>query len=263
MKKIKLVEELAKHPFVKQLMDDINPIIDEKFREILDRAKNGDLRSKVGSEMEDSKWYRYEIFQKLSGLFSVLDRIVHAHSFLQVFPMPRTYAKRCEITQDIWIDYHFLYYMFSVVSLFDCILILTNAVFRIGLKDQDCKRNAIIKNYWVRKIGFDLTLKEFESISRRYKETRDLHLHRGKGKNIADFTQNDNLTFLNITSFLQLYGDKILPQNSIDLGYEIEVSDIIQLIETEVTEINNVIDKIFSVLHIRYNEQRKPLKNDV
>jgi len=263
MKKSRLVEELAKHPFMKQLRDDYYPIIDEKFPESLKCAKNEDLRSKVRSKMEDSKWYRYEVFQKLSGLFSVLDRIVHAHSFLQVFPMPRTYEKRCEITQDIWINYHFLYYIFSVVSLFDCILILTNAVFRIGLRDRDCKRNAIIKNYWVRRIEFDLTLKKFEPISDKYKGIRNMQLHRGKGKNVADIAKSDTLALLNRASFLQLHGDKIFPQNIIDLRYKGEVNDIIKLIDTEVKEINDLINKIFSNLHIQYIKQRKPLKNDL
>ena len=254
--KLKIVEHLAKHPFIKAAMDDIKPQLDKIYPEVLKRAEDGDWISKSESKMGDADWYRYDVFSKQTALISVLDRIVYAHAFLEKFPSPRTFEKEYEITQYIWIEYHFFHYMVNVVSLFDCLLILTNAVFRIGLKERACKPDTILKNHWVWQVGFDKYLKKFESITNKYKETRNIHLHRGKGKNIAQVLNSDNLSFLGMVSFLQLHKDEFLPKDIIDAGYKEEVVEISNRIEADCHEIEDQLSEIFSFLIKIYLNKR-------
>ena len=256
--KLKIVEELAKHPFIKLGMEDIKPQIEKIYPETEKKSKDWDWLSKVESTLEDPEWYRYEVFKKQTALISVLDRMVNAHAFIQKFPSQKTYKKKFEITQYTWLECHFFYYMLSVVSLFDCLLILTNTVFRIGLKDRNCKRDTVINNYWVCQIKFDSLLKDFEKISNRYKEIRNLHLHRGKGKNIAEVLKSDNLSFLGTVGFLQLYSDGIFPEEIINEGYKVEVLALLNLIESECDEIQIQLSKIYTVLKSEYLKRRPP-----
>ena len=254
--KLKLVDELIKHPFYNRSFDDIKPRLNEIFLHIEKKAKKWDWLSKVDSKLEDSEWYRYDVFNKLTAVFSVLDRIVYAHSFLQKFPSQKNYEKNYEITQYIWIEYHFYIYMLSVVSLFDCILILTNAVFRIGLLDRACKRDAIINNYWLTQIGFDSLLKNFEKFSGKYKENRDIYLHRGKGKTVPEILNSHNLAFLKMVSFLELHSDTNFPKDIIALGFKKEIDDLLELIEKETFDIQEKLYKILTALDEQYIKRR-------
>ena len=254
--KLKIVERLAKHPFTKTTMEDMKPQIDELYSEIVKKAEDWDWISKTESKMGDADWYRYDVFTKQTALISVLDRIVYADAFLENFPAPRTFEKKYEITQYIWIEYHFFHYMVNIVSLFDCLLILTNAVFRIGLKERACKPDTIIKNHWVWQVGFDKYLKEFELITNRYKEIRNIHLHRGKGKNIAQVLNSDTLSFLGMVSFLQLHSEELFTKNIIDAGYKEEVVEIRNRIEEDCKEVEEQLSEIFSILLKIYIEKR-------
>ena len=256
--KLKIAENIAKHSFTKIGMEDTIPELKKIYPEIEKRSKDWDWLSKVESKLEDPEWYRYEVFKKQSALTSVLDRIVCAHAFIQKFPSQKTYEKKFSITQYNWLEYHFFSYMLNVVSLFDCLLILTNTVFRIGLKDSDCKRSTIINNYWITQSKFDTLLKDFEKISNRYKEIRDLHLHRGKGKNIAEVIKSDTLSFLKTVSLLQLYDKETFPKKIIEKGYKIETLELLKHIENECKEIQVQIFKIYTFLVSIYLKKRPP-----
>lgn len=250
--RLKLVNNLVRHPFIKLSLKDVNPLIMKDYPEIAKRSLEWDWLSKIGLELDDADWYRYEVFMKQTAIFSVLDKVEYAYAFIQNFPSPRTYEKKFEITQYIWFEYHFQCFVFSIVSLFDCLLILTNSVFRIGLKDSHCKRNPIIDNYWIKQTGFDSLLKDFEKIATRYTDIRNLHLHRGKGKSVAEVINSDTLAFLRTVSFLQLHDEHVFPKKTIELGFKVEINEVLNLIETESAEIETNLEKIFSALEKQY-----------
>jgi|GEM_PF-3741295 len=257
--KLKIVENIASHPFIKLVMEDMKPQIANLFLEINKKAEKWDWTSKTKLILGDADWYRYDVSTKQLAIISILERIVYSHAFLQKFPSPRSYEQKYEITQYIWIEYHFFQYMVNVVSLFDCLLILTNSVFCIGLKDSACKPDTIIKNHWILKVGFDHYLVEFEKLTNRYKEYRNIHLHRGKGKNVAQILNSDNLSFLGMLSFLQLHSDQFISNNIIDAGYKVEVMDVIARIESESSIIETQISDIFTFLNKIYLEKRPPI----
>lgn len=257
--KLKIVENIAIHQFITLVMEDMKPRLELITTTMIEKAEKWDWTSKTITNMPDADWYRYDVFTKQTALISVLDRIVYSHAFLQRFPSPRLYERKFEITQYIWIEYHFFQYMVNTVSLFDCLLILTNSVFRIGLKDRACKPETIIKNHWVWEVGFDTYLKKFDDLTKKYKEIRNVHLHRGKGKNVAQILNNDNLAFLGMVSFLQLHSDEYFPKDLIAEGYKVEVNDLVANVDSEVREIETQLIEILSFLEKVYLNKRPTL----
>ena len=254
--KLDTVEELAKHSFIGKVMDDIYPLVMESLPENARQIKKDETLEEAKKILSPTDWYSYDVFKKQGALTFAFTRMIQAHAFLQRFPSPRTYESTFEITNMDWLEYHFLMYMVSVVTTSDCVLILTNSVFRLGLKDGNCNQSTIIENMRVVESKLSPDLKHYLKIAGKYRDIRNVHLHRASGKSVADILESKELKFIGTLSFLDLHTALELPKVVIKDGYQVAIDKLIKIIEADCSELFDQLIKIFGVLEMIYIEKK-------
>ena len=255
-----LVEkELASHPLIKEVMDNLRPLLKRNARKLMDLAEKGIVRSKEKDELFEYEWYDTEVFTHLSAIVFGIDRLKYSQNFIRTFPRLRSYEKE-GIDQADWIEYHYSYYVITLVSLYDIALILTNAVFRLGNHERDCKPDLIKKNTWVRDTPVKQALDELDILVRRHREGRNLHVHRGQVQNIALVMESEDLDRLKLISSVHMYSEPIVDKEIVDLAYKGHVEEISSRLQEEKKQTQDAIWTLFDVLLPVYQEKATELK---
>jgi len=254
--KLDIVEELAKHSFIGKVMDDIYPLLFEPVPENARLINKDETLEKAKKILSPTDWYSYDVFRKQGALTLAFTRMIQAHAFLQRFPSPKTYERSFAITNMDWLEYHFLMYMVSVVTTSDCVLILTNSVFRLGLKDGNCNQSSIVENMRVIESKLSPDLKHYLKITGKYRDIRNVHLHRASGKSVADILESQELKFIGTLSFLDLHTTLELPQTVIKDGYQVATDKLIEIIESDSSKLVDQLMKIFGILEMIYLEKK-------
>jgi len=87
--------------------------------------------------------------------------------------------REAEIVQGNYINYHYVKYAITVVTIMDVSLILTNDTFRLGNPERLCHPDNIIRNSWVISSNVDKALNKLSRIVEPWREPRNLFIHRG------------------------------------------------------------------------------------
>lgn len=242
--------DLSSHPFVLKIMERLRPQIKARIPKVREAARKGKVRIKDEYELSEQEWYDYEVFIHVSSIISTIDRLEQCQNFIKKFPRPRSYEKE-GITQDVWIEYHYSFYVISLVSLFDICLILTNAVFRLGNEEKNCKPDLIIKNSWVKDTSAKESLKKIEQLIKPHRHDRNLHVHRGKIPNIALVMDSEELDRIKLFSLVQRLDKPFIDKRLMDLVYNDETSKINSRLTEETNNIkislSNLFDNILPV----------------
>jgi len=251
-------KDLASHPFPQKVMDNLRPQLEASSRKLKALAKKGKVRSKEKYELWEHQWYDYDVFTHLSAIISGADRLEQIQNFISTFPRPRSYEKE-GINQHTWIEYHYSYYVITLVSLFDIALVLTNSVFRLGNREQDCKRDLIMMNSWVRKTPATQALADLNQLIESYREGRNRHVHRGKVHNIASVMRSDELDLLHLVSTVHMFTEPLIDQKMIDLAYKPSVQEIREMLQKERGRIHDGIWRLFDGVSPTYNDTSNAL----
>ena len=247
------VKELGLHPFIKKVLENTQPLVEASSHKLKKVAEKGNLRSKEKTELWEHQWYDYVVFIHLSSLLSGTERLHQTQNFIGTFPRPRSYEKK-GINQYTWIEYHYSYYLATLVSLFDMALILTNSVFRLGNRERDCKADLIMSNSWVRQTSVKKTLADLDQLIKPHREGRNLHLHRGQMPDIASTMELEELDLLRVYSFVQMH-EPIVDQEIIDWAYKGAIKEIIEKLQEERCNAHNIIWQFFDDLFPIYEKK--------
>lgn len=256
----KAVEE---HPFLSKLLDNSKPVLQRTIKKLSERNKRtGKIRIGEKSEpLSQYEEYDVSVFRALSAMTNAVSTAKNALRFIVYFPRPRTYEKT-GVTQNVWIEYHFSYYTITFVSFVDIALILTNAVFQLGLREKDCKPDTIKNNSWIRGTSVKKALSNLEKIVKPYREPRNLHVHRGHTPKMDEFCNSelyDKLRFISSTKVLNgnfwSKGDR----QFLEAVFNIEIKKIIAAIENDFERLLKATAYLFDELYKKYEERSKLL----
>lgn len=251
------VKEFHSHPFIKKITENLQPLLDSSADKLTKLAKEGKLRNKEKAELSEHEWYDYAVFSHASSLLSGMERLQQTENFISNFPRPRSYEKK-GINQYTWIEYHYSYYLATLVSLFDISLILTNFVFRLGNRERDCKYDLIKNNSWVRQTSVQKTLAELNQVIKPHRDGRNLHLHRGQMPDIATTMNLEELDMLKLFSLVQMH-EPIVDQEIIDWAYKGATKEIIERLQAERYNVHKVIWQFFDDLSPTYEKESSEL----
>lgn len=152
------------------------------------RSLTGPLSKKAAEAFQDSDdpdlditpeiAYHNSVFHYASNLIDAISRMEEVPIYLRRFPTSK-YFNENGITLHKWINYHYSSYLVVVVSLYDIALLLTNAVFALGINPRFCNKKKVAKNEFVRKTEVKMCLDKLSEAIDDYRETRHLYVHRG------------------------------------------------------------------------------------
>lgn len=249
-------KELVSHPLVEKVMDNLIPLLLKRE----DVIKRGKMRSEEKNEIQEDEWYHYNVFTQLVSITSGIERLEKSQNFIHAFPRPRSYEKK-SINQHTWIEYHYSYFVITIVSLFDIALILTNSIFRLGNRERDCKPESIKMNSWVKQTPVKQALENLEQLIKPHKDGRNLYVHRGKTLDIASVIKSDDLDLLKHLSFIQMRGFLVpfVDREIIDLAYKGHVQKICKKLQEERDKVHDITWRLFDTLLPIYDEKSTAL----
>jgi len=250
-------DALASHPLLKLALENIRPLLDEA-QEVLERlAEQGEVRSDENVALREHAFYDDDVFSKAVVLMDCVDRLEQSQVLIDAVGKPGWSG--AGLDRHTWIEYHYSYYAVTVVSLADIALILTNAVFRLGLRERDCKHSLIAGNWWVAKTPVKTALDNLAELIKPYRKGRNLHVHQGRLQPIAEVMGSKLLDQLKLFSFVERVGKPVVPSAAIEKGYELEVPRVVERLEQERTTIQAHIVAVLDVLHPIYKQKSEAL----
>jgi hypothetical protein len=242
-----LKNDFAAHPLLQKVQSNLRPLLDRASRGLLDLAQKGKIRSEENARLSEYEFYDYDVFYRASAAISAVGRLKQSQQFIRTFPRPRSYEKLL-INQHIWIEYHYSFYVITLVSLFDIALILTNSVFRLGNREQDCKEHLIMNNGWVGRTSVKGALDNLKKLIEPHKAGRNLNVHRGEVQSIAAAMKSEELDRLALINSVRMLGGATVHERIIDLAYKGHVKKICYRLVAERDQIGAAILRLFDCL---------------
>ena len=235
----------------------IKPVLDKLTPGMMKRVQEtGEIRNKGKVILENSEYYHVTVFQKSAALISEIERLENSLIYIGKFPSPRTYEKK-GIHQFSWLEYHYSYFVVTYHSLFDTALILTNAVFQLGIRDKDCKPFIIKSNEWVKNTPVKTALNALEKNISNYGTIRHLFVHRGELPDVKDTTESDMLDVLKVYSTTHQHSEPIVPPYVLDLAFKHESKKIVVKLESDVIQAQKSVSRLFDTLLPIYSKKAK------
>lgn len=233
--------DLSGHLFVKQLLEDIRPVISSPY--CAERLKTNSLKKRrTESDLPEPFAYIHGCFYNAGTLMRVADRLDQIRFFMRLFPRRKRFELR-GITQDKWILYHYANFVVTYTSAYDTALILTNYVFRLGIQYRYCKTETVRENLWVGATAVKSSLKNIEKAVTPYAQPRHLHVHRGE---IPDLECLDEVELISLIN-LHVTPAPVPPQ-ILKAAYRVITKDIDARIGKDVLKLRSAIATLFNTL---------------
>lgn len=259
MKRHGISNALCEHPFMSQALQNAEPLIERGYYEYKDYVKSTgkrlrDFRKDTPHSLLPCERYLMNVFQGTSLITNTVDQMTNCQLFLHRFPSPRTYHKE-KIGHCTWIEYHFGYYVILLVSLYDMALILTNTVFCLGNKEQNCKPDIIKSNDHLRGTSTKASLNELDKFVKPYRQVRNLHVHRGHSPDVPEILQSENLETLMMASKLSIISSSqsVSPQD-LDLLFWTNTYDIMNHLSNDLEQLQSILSTLFDSLLPEYKK---------
>ena len=160
------------------------------------------------------------------------------------------------IVQGNYINYHYIKYAITVVTIMDVSLILTNDTFRLGNPERLCYLDNIIRNSWVISSNVDKALNKLTKIVEPWREPRNLFIHRGWE------IYRENLTALGMYELLKEKGklDKMVSSRRVKTLYKSELAEIFKEFDQVETPLFDAVTELLSRLLPIYKSWREKLQ---
>ena len=249
---------------MKLATENIGPLLEKSGERLSELAERGDVRSKGKATLLEYEFYDHDVFRNTSAAVEAVERLEQSQR--QIEAAGKSSWEGAGLDQHTWLDYHYSYYVVTLVSLADIALVLTNSVFRLGNRERDCKADLITRNLWVAQTPAKAAIEELAKFIQPYKEGRNLHVHRGKLHPISEVMGSDLLDHLKLASFLERAGKPVFPSAFLERGYGLEIPKIAEKLDQERAEIGARLVVVFDALYPVYrqkaeelHEKRRPL----
>jgi hypothetical protein len=205
--------KLLSHEFVILVLQQQSLIQNEFSSKFMDKDKNGktgiDIKAQVKiilSEIHDTDiylsakiHYHNEVFQYANSLTHAVERLEMSPIYISRFTRSKTYD-HSGINLHRWMQYHYSNYLITVVSIYDTALLLTNAVFALGIKPRDCSNKTIVKNSRVSQTSVKNALNNLDNITKEFRQPRNLFVHRSIIPDLDSLDHLESIRFIDEAS---------------------------------------------------------------
>jgi hypothetical protein len=205
------------------------------------------------SELEKYSFSIMGWIHRLSNCFKSLE---HTRVYMSHFRSNKWY-REAEIVQSNYINYHYVKYVITVVTIMDVSLILTNEVFRLGNPERLCNLDNIIKNSWVISSNIDKVLNKLTKMVEPWREPRNLFIHRGWEIYREVLTALEGLELMQEKGML----DTNVPSHRIKFLYKSELSKIYKEFDKVEPPLFDAVIELLSRLLPIYKSWREKLQN--
>lgn len=261
-----LYYDLLRHPLMLSVLENISPLYGKVSKNISDTSAKTKsevkkqtqeyLRNLASSDRSLSFKIKYnnEVFQHISNLTHSVERIEMTPIFLRRYPKSKTYEQN-NISLHRWIQYHYASFLITTTSVYDTALLLTNAVFMLGIEPKKCSHKTIVKHERIKETSVKPVLEQLDAIIEVYREPRHLFAHRSVLPNL-DFL--DDLESMRFTAKAQEEFNVDMPASIhpviVEDLYQMERRNLIQTIKAEAVKITDETKRFFSALLPIYTE---------
>lgn len=201
-------EKLLDHPLVGSVIQNSGPVLAARVSAVEEEAgTDGPIASgkrpnkAVGAKapvtlvLTREQEYHDEVFFHVRGLAGAVERLDEISIYLGRFPNSPTFKRR-GITMHRWVQYHYSNYLTGAVTVYDTALLLTNAVFMLGLSPKVCSEETVTKNRRVQRTKASAALNKLKEVTRQYREPRNLHIHRGESPVLGKLDEYENILWM-------------------------------------------------------------------
>lgn len=234
--------KLLNHKFHEEVQEDAYGYI----REILEDAKYSP------TELEQ---YSFNIIKWLQRIYNSFNALTYTRVYMEHFRSNKWF-KEAGIVKANYLNYHYIKYAITVVTIFDICLRLTNYVFKFGYLEKHCSLIKIQKNVLVKSSNVGDNLTELNRIVQPWREPRNLFVHSG------DILYNERLTALEAyeqLSYLHRYPSKI-SANRIKIAYKFEIIRIFKEFDEVEVQLFIKVDELLNNLLPIYIGWREKLE---
>ena len=241
---------------IRIMLDNLQPVLHDSLKVIRSEyEKTGKLRASSPIERNPIEIYDIEVFQAASSISSAISRLWQANTYIENYPGDMN-GQETAHTQYDWVQYHYAFYISTVVSISDLSLILVNCVFRLGNPQRQCRREIILKNEWIRETEIPKRFRELDRIIRPYREVRNHLLHRGRMPKPPNNSEGSLLDYISFYNTLLQSKSDVIPPELINRAWEKERPQISKLLQTDIGKLNAFIKVFFDELLPYYNAMR-------
>ena len=205
------------------------------------------------SELEKYSFSVMGWMQRLRNCFKDLE---HTRVYMSHFRSNKWY-REAGIVQSNYINYHYVKYAITVVTIMDVSLILTNDTFRLGNPERLCYPDNIIRNSWVISSNVHNTLNKLSRIVEPWREPRNLFIHRGWEIYREVLTALEGLELMQEKGML----DTNVPSHRIKFLYKSELSKIYKEFDKVEPPLFDAVIELLSRLLPIYKSWREKLQN--
>lgn len=268
--KVFLSKVLSSHPFMKLLMSNLRSTFEVLGAHYMHLANTGELtkrwskpkyalttrkRKSNQSNFSDEENYHLGVFDYASNIISASERLEEMRIYLNRFPQSRIFEKH-NVTENKWIHYHYSNYLITVVGIFDTALLLTNAVFMLGLEPRQCSKETVLENYWVRRTQVKSALQGLDKIVDPYRPHRNFYVHR---------SETPRLEILDILVTISINRNaviSIMDNKTLRFLYRLARKEITQALDEEFNRIEVSLTGFFDALQLIYSKGINKVKLD-
>lgn len=251
-------KQLASYPLMNAVFENIRPTLNKSMDRFKKIAKRGKIRDRKENALNEYQSYNVNVFQRAHALLNCVYQLEDIRKFIKRFPSPRTYERE-NISQYRWIEYHYSYFVITLVTLADTALILVNTVFRLGNPEKLCRAEVIKSNEWVKDTTVNRSLQRIDEITSRHRSVRNLSVHRGKAPELYKIFKSDLLDYLNLYSFVNLHAESIVDKRLLDFAFKGEIKKICESLDKEFDAAKDAIWKLFDSLTPIYHSYERLL----
>jgi len=245
--------DLYSHPFTKSVSEEILPLAKMSTQRLIEIAKVGKIRAESKQAVAENQYYHLEVFRKACALLNCISQLEDIIKLIKRFPSPKTYEKQ-GISQYRWIEYHYSYFVVTLVSLNDTTFLLVNAVLRLGYPERHCRAELILSNKWVKNTGICESIKHLEKVIGHNREIRNIYIHRGEAPELYRVFQLDIFDHLAFHSHLELCGNSIIDKKLLRIAYRGEVKKMCKILERQILDTKEAVWRIFDSLFPTYQK---------
>lgn len=268
-----LYYRVLSHPFVVSELENMSAVLDavkeaaestkkeESSEETKKQAKNTQkkwtpTRPALTSEQE----YHVEVSQYMNSLIHTIERLEEIPIYLGRFSNSPAFEKN-GITLHKWIHYHYSNYLINTGTIYDTALLLTNAVFLLGLSPKHCKEETVAKNKKVQGSKVKAAIDKVKEVTRKYSEPRNLFVHRGILPTLEELDEYESLRFIHEKQEeFGIKAEPIMPIWVVEHIYKSERRKLIHTLQGETKSIIEAVVEFFDALEPIYAAFTKHLK---
>ena len=212
------IRETTRAPVVKSVRKPARPVVTDAFLQRLyadsipmlqlaaRKWDSSNRRSRPPAPFD----YLHYVLEKSIAVTDSLDRMYRAADMVGCAPSTRRRLRRFASFRT-WREYHCYVFLSSAVGLHDTNLILTNAVFELGIQERRCDRDSVIDNAWLSGTPARIALKQLDVLVRPLRSHRHPMVHRGEMPDLTGGLGEDVELNVTVVDHGLLTNDKLRP----------------------------------------------------